>query len=50
MSLELIPIILGAGGLVIAILIFAMLSKMPAGSGKVKEIADAIHVGAMVFM
>ena len=50
MNLELIPIVLGAGGLVIAILIFLMLSKMPAGSGKVKEIADDIHNGAMVFM
>ncbi|MFK8011131.1 MAG: sodium-translocating pyrophosphatase [Marinicellaceae bacterium] len=50
MSLELIPLILGGAGLLIAILIFAMLSKMPAGSGKVKEIADDIHNGAMVFM
>lgn len=50
MSLELIPLILGGAGLLIAILIFAMLSKMPSGSGKVKEIADDIHNGAMVFM
>ncbi len=50
MSLELIPLILGGAGLLIAILIFAMLSKMSSGSGKVKEIADDIHNGAMVFM
>jgi K(+)-stimulated pyrophosphate-energized sodium pump len=50
MSLELIPIILGVAGLIIAVLIFIMLSKMPSGSGKVKEIADDIHNGAMVFM
>ena len=50
MSLELIPLVLGGAGLIIAIMIFAMLSKMPSGSGKVKEIADDIHNGAMVFM
>jgi len=50
MSLELIPLVLGGAGLIIALLIFVMLSKMPSGSGKVKEIADAIHDGAMVFM
>ena len=50
MNLELVPMILGAGGLVAALLIFAMLLKMPSGSGRVKEIADAIHEGAMVFM
>ena len=50
MSLELIPLILGGAGLVIALLIYFMMAKLPAGSGKVKEIADAIHDGAMVFM
>ena len=50
MNLELVPMILGAGGLVAALLIFGMLLKMPSGSGRVKEIADAIHEGAMVFM
>jgi len=34
----------------IAILIFVLMSRMSAGSGKVKEIADDIHEGAMVFM
>jgi K(+)-stimulated pyrophosphate-energized sodium pump len=50
MILEFIPLVLGGAGLLIAILIFAMLSKMPSGTGKVKEIADDIHNGAMVFM
>ncbi|MCF6319592.1 MAG: sodium-translocating pyrophosphatase [Proteobacteria bacterium] len=50
MSLELIPIVLGAVGLIIALLIYLMLLRMPSGSGKVKEIADDIHNGAMVFM
>ncbi len=50
MSLELIPLILGGAGILIAVLIFIMLSKMPSGTGKVKEIADDIHNGAMVFM
>jgi len=50
MSLELIPLILGGAGLIIALLIYFMMLKLPAGDGKVKEIADAIHEGAMVFM
>ncbi|MCF6287647.1 MAG: sodium-translocating pyrophosphatase [Proteobacteria bacterium] len=50
MSLELVPIVLGVAGLVVALLIFVILLKNPAGSGKVKEIADDIHNGAMVFM
>ncbi|VAW37078.1 K(+)-stimulated pyrophosphate-energized sodium pump, partial [hydrothermal vent metagenome] len=50
MSLELVPLILGGVGIFVALLIYFMLIKMPAGDGKVKEIADAIHEGAMVFM
>ncbi len=50
MNLELIPIVIGGIGLLIAILIYFMVAKMPGGSGKIKEIADAIHTGAMVFM
>ena len=50
MNIELIPLILGGAGLVIALLIYFMMVKLPSGSGKVKEIADAIHDGAMVFM
>jgi K(+)-stimulated pyrophosphate-energized sodium pump len=51
MSFEaLIPTILGAFGLYAAYRIFGMVLKYPAGSGKVVEIGDAIHKGAMVFM
>jgi len=50
MNLELIPIVIGAIGLIIALLIYFMVARMPGGTGKIKEIADAIHTGAMVFM
>ena len=51
MSLEaLIPFILGAFGLFAAYRIFGMVLKYPGGIGKVAEIGDAIHKGAMVFM
>lgn len=40
----------GLAGLVIAFLILATILKRSGGDGKVKEIADQIHKGAMVFM
>ncbi|MBT8045350.1 MAG: sodium-translocating pyrophosphatase [Verrucomicrobiae bacterium] len=42
--------IAGIAGLVIAFLILSKILKRPGGDGKVKEIADQIHKGAMVFM
>lgn len=42
--------IAGLAGLGIAFLILATILKRPGGEGKVKEIADKIHKGAMVFM
>ena len=45
-----IPIGLGIFGLVCAFLVFLYIKKAPAGDGKLKEISDAIHLGAMVFM
>ena len=42
--------IAGLAGLAIAFIILATLLKRPGGEGKVKEIADKIHKGAMVFM
>ncbi|MCP5537802.1 MAG: sodium-translocating pyrophosphatase [Akkermansiaceae bacterium] len=42
--------IAGIAGLVIAFLILSNILKRPGGEGKVKEIADQIHKGAMVFM
>ena len=51
MSFEaLIPFILGVFGLFAARQIYGMVLKYPGGSGKVAEIGDAIHKGAMVFM
>jgi len=51
MSFDLtLPPILGAVGLVIAFLIYTVMSRAPAGEGKVTDIAEQIHIGAMVFM
>ena len=51
MSFEaLIPILLGIGGLFAAYKVFQLVLAHPAGSGKVVEIGDEIHNGAMVFM
>ena len=46
----LIPPVLGVLGLVAAFIIYQLMRSQPAGSGKVAEIAEAIHDGAMVFM
>jgi K(+)-stimulated pyrophosphate-energized sodium pump len=50
MNQELIPLVVGGLGLLMALIIFMMVNKMPAGEGKVKHIAEQIHDGAMVFM
>ncbi len=50
MSSAFVPIGLGIFGLFAAYLVFAMIKKSPAGEGRVKEISDEIHLGAMVFM
>ncbi len=51
MSVEaLIPMILGGFGLYAAYRIYGMVLKYPGGTGKIAEIGDAIHKGAMVFM
>jgi len=44
------PIILGAGGMFVAFVIYRMLVDYPEGEGKIKTIGDSIHSGAMVFM
>jgi K(+)-stimulated pyrophosphate-energized sodium pump len=49
-SVAFIPIGLGLFGLFAAFLVFMSIKKASAGEGKLKEIADAIHLGAMVFM
>ena len=50
MSNQLIPIVLGALGLFSAYLLYIKVKNSPEGKGKVKEIGDEIHLGAMVFM
>ena len=51
MSFEaLLPTILGIVGLYAAYRVFGMVMTYPAGTGKVAEISNAIHTGAMVFM
>jgi len=50
MNPHLIPPMLGVIGLVVAFIIYMMVKQYPAGEGKVVEIGDQIHLGAMVFM
>ena len=45
-----IPIILGILGLLSAYFVYLKVKASPEGTGKVKEIGDEIHLGAMVFM
>lgn len=46
----LVPMIFGIAGLFVAWTIYKMILQNPAGEGKVAEIAQLIHNGAMVFM
>ena len=50
LSTAILPIAFGGLGMVAALLIYANILKTPSGDGRVKEIADEIHLGAMVFM
>ncbi|HEY5601629.1 MAG TPA: sodium-translocating pyrophosphatase [Gammaproteobacteria bacterium] len=50
MILEYIPPVLGVVGLAVAFIIFDQVKKYPTGEGKVVEIGDQIHLGAMVFL
>ena len=49
-SLQMLPPAFGVLGLLAAFVIYGMVKRYPEGQGKVKEIGDAIHLGAMVFM
>ena len=49
-ELTLLPAAFGLAGLAFALIIYLMLVRYPSGEGKIKEIADQIHLGAMVFM
>ncbi|MDG2489127.1 MAG: sodium-translocating pyrophosphatase [Alphaproteobacteria bacterium] len=50
LTTAILPISLGVLGLIAALLIYLRILQTPAGEGRVKEIADEIHLGAMVFM
>ena len=50
MTETLIPPLLGAVGLVVAVIIYAIVRSYDPGDAKLQKIADAIHEGAMVFM
>ena len=47
---HLVPPVIGALGLVAAMYIYKQVKKYPEGDGKVVEIGNQIHLGAMVFM
>tara|TARA_B100000676_G_scaffold313442_1_gene394768 strand:+ start:174 stop:2177 length:2004 start_codon:yes stop_codon:yes gene_type:complete len=49
-SSGLIPALFGALGLIVAWFIYGKVKEFPAGESKVAQIAEQIHVGAMVFM
>ena len=44
------PVVLGVFGLLVAFIIYRAILAVPAGSGPMREIADQIHEGAMVFL
>ncbi|MEM7406182.1 MAG: sodium-translocating pyrophosphatase [Pseudomonadota bacterium] len=49
-SSGLIPTLFGVVGLIVAYIIYGKVKEYPAGESKVAQIADQIHLGAMVFM
>ena len=48
LSITHLPIGLGIFGLICAVLVFLKVKSEPAGEGKVVEIGNEIHLGAMV--
>lgn len=48
--IALLPMALGVLGLAAAYYIYQLVKRNPAGEGRVAEIAEQIHLGAMVFM
>ncbi len=50
MEITSLPPVLGILGLVIAFILYRKIVVLPAGEGKLAEIAEAIHLGAMTFM
>ncbi len=50
MDITFLPPIFGAAGLFIAFIIYLQINRLSGGEGKIAEIANEIHRGAMVFM
>jgi len=50
LSSAMLPIGLGVLGMIAALLTYMKILQSSGGAGRVKEIADEIHLGAMVFM
>ncbi|MBL0224328.1 MAG: sodium-translocating pyrophosphatase [Geobacteraceae bacterium] len=50
MQLQMVAPILGVAGFIIAILIYNTIKSQPVGNEKMREIAEAIHGGAMAFL
>jgi K(+)-stimulated pyrophosphate-energized sodium pump len=50
MQMQMLAPILGVAGFIIAILIYTSIKSQPVGNEKMKEIAEAIHGGAMAFL
>ncbi len=50
MSVDIIPAALGVFGLISAFFIYKLVLRYPAGEGRVVELSEAIHEGAMAFM
>ena len=49
-ELSYLPPILGGVGLIFAFIIYTLIKKYPVTNQAIAKIADAIHLGAMVFM
>ena len=49
-GMQQLPPLLGALGLVCAFVVYLLLTRYPEGDAKVRRIAAAIHLGAMVFL
>lgn len=49
-TMTVIPPLLGAVGLICALILYKIVIRYPEGEDSIKKIADQIHLGAMVFM
>jgi len=50
MDITVVPVVVGVLGLFVALLLYIAVKKKSPGEGKVVEIGEAIHLGAMVFI